>query len=308
MGAKSYTIGDLARLSGQSVRRIRFYSDRGLLPPSLRTAKNYRLYTAVDVAELDLIRALREAGVELDLIRRLLERKLSLADVLQTRLEILDAEIAARRRMAIVLRATLRLPDPAEDDLRRIWTMSKVSGNEMRTLIEGFYDRIASDASIDDTMRAQILASNVPQLPDDPGPGHLAAWDELAGMLADDEFVREMRQAMNAFWTDTLDPAAYQAASMEAYDASARAVAGGLSPDSDQAATIARHWLERSAAAMGRRPDRAFADWHMAQYQQLSGRIGRYRQLLAELRGQKASGEEQAAWTWLNQAIRATLS
>lgn len=42
----AYSIGELARLSGQSVRRIRFYSDKGLLPPMLRSASNYRLFVA----------------------------------------------------------------------------------------------------------------------------------------------------------------------------------------------------------------------------------------------------------------------
>lgn len=55
MGTKVYTIGELARLSGQSVRRIRYYSDKGLLPPSDRSAGNYRIYSEADVARLDLI-------------------------------------------------------------------------------------------------------------------------------------------------------------------------------------------------------------------------------------------------------------
>jgi DNA-binding transcriptional MerR regulator len=38
MNGKVYTIGELSGLSGVSVRRIRFYSDKGLLPPAARTA------------------------------------------------------------------------------------------------------------------------------------------------------------------------------------------------------------------------------------------------------------------------------
>ena len=65
-----HTIGELSRLSGVSVRRIRFYSDRGLLPPHERTAANYRVYAAADIARLDLIRALRASGLGLAAIRR----------------------------------------------------------------------------------------------------------------------------------------------------------------------------------------------------------------------------------------------
>jgi DNA-binding transcriptional MerR regulator len=106
MGVRSYTIGELARLSGQSVRRIRFYSDKGLLP-SLRTESNYRVYTDTDLAKLDLFLALREAGVSLDAIGKLLRHRLPLKEVLLTRLDTLEAEIATKRRAAIILRVTV---------------------------------------------------------------------------------------------------------------------------------------------------------------------------------------------------------
>jgi hypothetical protein len=68
MNDNHYTIGELARISSVTVRRIRFYSDEGLLPPLTRTSGNYRVYSDDDVARLQLIRALREAGVGLDAI------------------------------------------------------------------------------------------------------------------------------------------------------------------------------------------------------------------------------------------------
>ncbi len=39
MEGDGYRIGELARLSGLSVRTIRFYSDRGLVPPAKRTMR-----------------------------------------------------------------------------------------------------------------------------------------------------------------------------------------------------------------------------------------------------------------------------
>jgi hypothetical protein len=43
-GDTLYSIGDLARRTGLSVRTIRFYSDRGLLPPTSRSPAGYRRY------------------------------------------------------------------------------------------------------------------------------------------------------------------------------------------------------------------------------------------------------------------------
>lgn len=307
MGAKTYTIGDLARLSGQPVRRIRFYSDRGLLPPALRSASNYRVYTDADVAKLDLIHALREAGVGLDGIGRLMARKLSLHAVLRTRLEILEAEIAAKRRTAAILRATLRVPDPAESDLRRIWTMSTVSNQQMKALAEEFVDAIAAGTTLDGEWRRRVLAMSVPELPDDPTPEQLAAWDALAKLLADPTFLREVQDGTKAFWTDALDPAAYEIASRRTYDAAADAVARGVSPESLEAQAVARIWLEESARALGRSPDRSFLQWHFDQFEKNAGRLGHYRALLATLNKQSPIAADPTVWGWLNAALE-TLS
>ena len=307
MGVKAaYPIGELARLTGQSVRRIRFYSDKGLLPPMLRTATNYRLYTDTDIARLDLIQALRGAGVDLATIQRLLTRRLTLKDVLQTRLDVLEAEIASKRRAATVLRATLRLPNPADDDLRRIWTMSSLSNQQMKARIEAFIDDIATGSSLNDDWRQQVLDMSIPELPDDPTPEQLAAWDELATLLADPSFVREVQEGTTAFWTDALDPEAYQRVSIEAYNAAAKASCDGLSPDSAEAQTIARKWFEGSARAMGKTADRGVLDWHLSQYDAYAGRLGRYRDLLVILRGETSPmAADREVWGWLNDALKA---
>ncbi|MCJ2123586.1 MerR family transcriptional regulator [Methylobacterium sp. J-077] len=304
MGAKTYTIGDLARLSGQPVRRIRFYSDKGLLPPTLRSASNYRIYTDADIAKLDLIHALREAGVGLDTIGRLLARRLSLHDVLRTRLEILEAEIAAKHRVAAILRVTLRLPNPADDDLRRIWTMSNLSNQQMKALAEQFVDAIASGTALDGPWRRQVLALSVPELPENPTPVQIAAWDELSRLLADPSFVREVQEATKAFWTDALDPEVYQTASRRAYEQAADAAARDLSPQGPEAQAIARAWLADSARALGRTPDNAFRDWHIAQYERNAGRVGRYRELLGALGKDFPIAVDRTVWRWLNDALK----
>ena len=79
----SMPIGLLARRSGLPVKTIRFYSDEGLLPPSDRTEAGYRLYGETELARLELIRTLRDAGVDLPTIRAVLERDLSLGEALQ---------------------------------------------------------------------------------------------------------------------------------------------------------------------------------------------------------------------------------
>ena len=67
---ENISIGELSRRSGLPVKTIRYYSDVGVLPPAARTRSGYRRYGQADLVRLDLVRTLRELGVDLAAIRR----------------------------------------------------------------------------------------------------------------------------------------------------------------------------------------------------------------------------------------------
>ena len=66
------TIGEVSRRSGFSVKTLRFYERRGLLPPSGRSAGGFRLYAEADLGRLEFIREAKALGLALDQIRELL--------------------------------------------------------------------------------------------------------------------------------------------------------------------------------------------------------------------------------------------
>jgi DNA-binding transcriptional MerR regulator len=84
------TIGKLARYAGVSVKAVRVYHAKGLLPEPERDASGYRRYTAEHAVELIKIRTLAEAGVPLARIKDLGDVRDVLADV--------DRELTARIR------------------------------------------------------------------------------------------------------------------------------------------------------------------------------------------------------------------
>lgn len=65
--AKSYTIGDLAREFGVTLRTLRFYEDRGLLSP--RREGTARIYDQRDRARLSVILKGKQLGFTLTEIR-----------------------------------------------------------------------------------------------------------------------------------------------------------------------------------------------------------------------------------------------
>ena len=65
------TIGEAARRSGFTIKTLRFYDRRGLLPPAGRTAGGYRLYAEPDLHHLEFIRQAKALGLTLDAVHEL---------------------------------------------------------------------------------------------------------------------------------------------------------------------------------------------------------------------------------------------
>jgi DNA-binding transcriptional MerR regulator len=73
--AKTYTIGDLAREFGVTLRTLRFYEDKGLLSP--RREGTARIYDARDRSRLAVILKGKELGFTLTEIRAMVAEELS---------------------------------------------------------------------------------------------------------------------------------------------------------------------------------------------------------------------------------------
>lgn len=71
--AKTYTVRQLARLAGVSVRTLHHYDQIGLLKPQARSAARYRLYAEGDLLRLQQILFFKELQVPLGEIRQMLD-------------------------------------------------------------------------------------------------------------------------------------------------------------------------------------------------------------------------------------------
>ena len=89
------TIGQLAGYVGVSVKTVRVYHEKGLLPEPERDASGYRRYGANDVIDLIKIRTLAEAGVPLARVREL---RSASDEELQQALREIDDELTDRVR------------------------------------------------------------------------------------------------------------------------------------------------------------------------------------------------------------------
>jgi DNA-binding transcriptional MerR regulator len=110
--ASSISVGSVARLTGMTIRAIRFYEERGLVNPS-RDAKGLRRYDREMVDRLLDIGALRAAGLSLLEIAEVLDDAASgdrLAELLHNRQQLLARQLDAIQACVERIGAEVALP------------------------------------------------------------------------------------------------------------------------------------------------------------------------------------------------------
>lgn len=68
-----WKVGDLAKLTGLTVRTLRFYDQIGLFSPSGHTDSGHRLYNESDIRRLQQILSLKDLGLSLEEIQAVLK-------------------------------------------------------------------------------------------------------------------------------------------------------------------------------------------------------------------------------------------
>ncbi|MBE1593752.1 MerR family transcriptional regulator [Nonomuraea angiospora] len=306
-----YSIGDLARRTGLTVKTIRFYSDRGIVPPADRGPTGYRLYDVDAVARLELVRTLRDLGVDLPTIRRVVEREVSLPEVAAAHAEALAVQIRTLRlRRAVLTAVARRGSSPEEMDLMH--KLARLSEDERRRLVDDF---LAAAFDGLDTLPgfAGPMRSMTPELPDDPSPEQVEAWVELAGLAQDADFRAAVRrtaaryaaerdEAGHAGEPPRPDPAAL------ARDHARPALAAGLAPTAPEADPVVAAVVAAYARDRGLPDGPALRRRLLERLEEANDpRRERYLELLAVINGWAAPDPLTPALDWFTEALRARL-
>lgn len=121
MGDRRWSIGQLARASGVTVRTLHYYDQIGLVSPGERTVAGHRRYLEADVRRLYRVRALCGLGLSLEEVATVLRDGTddpgSLRDLLTAQLADLEIHADRIEQSANRIRALLAntmLPDPEQ--------------------------------------------------------------------------------------------------------------------------------------------------------------------------------------------------
>lgn len=304
-GDTLYSIGELARRTGLTVKTIRFYSDRGIVAPTDRSPAGYRLYSIDAVARLDLVRTLRELGLDLPTIRKVVDRELSLPEVASAHAEALAVQIRVLRlRRAVLTAVAERGATPEETELMH--RLAQLSEDERRRLIGDFLDAVFGGLHPAPAF-AGVMRSMTPELPDSPEAEQVQAWVELAEMSLDPGFravVRRMAedQAAERTRSDTVPRRDIFAA---VRDQAGPALTAGIDPASPQADPIVAEFTAHYAALLGRPDDVELRRQLATRLESVNDpRRERYLQLLAVVNGWPAPESLAPVFDWSVQALR----
>lgn len=197
------TIGELAAASGVPAKTIRYYADLGVLPEAARSPGGYRLFDREDLARLELVRALRALDFDLATIKGLLAEPRGMTQVVNLHLEAVEVQLRDLQRTRAVLRAAR---DAGADEgaayLRRLQVLATMSAAERTALVRDFFAGTAEGVPVDRDWLAELTEAGLPELPDEPTAAQLDAWLELAGLVTDETFRRNVRANAAGFWSE----------------------------------------------------------------------------------------------------------
>ena len=215
-----YTVGDLAKRSGLTVRALHHYEKLGLLTPSGRTEAGYRLYSDRDVQTLHRILAYQQMGLALKEIAPLLKPGAPpLIDLLKRQIEAAETELKRQQNLLAILRRVAKRAEQGgpelTDELLSLMAIRRsyerfFSEAELKQMIdvqaalgeEGLARVKAEWTALIPLMRAEMARGVDPR---SPAMGPLARrWIAMGKGFPDDEETRRKGREMFAQYPELL--------------------------------------------------------------------------------------------------------
>jgi DNA-binding transcriptional MerR regulator len=290
------TIGRLAHRTGLPVRTLRFWSDEGAVPPVARSASGYRLYDAGSVARVELVRTLRELGLGLDDVCRVLSGRTTVAEVANAHVAALDAQIRSLKVSRAVLSTVAKRGSTAEETAL-MNRLARLSAAERKQIIDEFKEEVFGGLDVEPRLRDRMRTFSI-ELPDDPTPEQVDAWIELAELVRDPGFRARLRT-----WMELNTPVPGQGRPPGSSIWWARQVAQtvaevrkrGVAPEGPEAAELLSELFgDADRAAVLRSLEAG-----------IEAGAERYRRLVARVRGQDSFPDATEELEWLARALRA---
>ncbi|MEV5969514.1 MerR family transcriptional regulator [Streptomyces sp. NPDC051921] len=294
--AGRWSIGELAERAGVTVKTVRFYSDRGLLPEAGRSGGGHRRYGPQALDRLRLIRSLRTLDLPVSDVGRILDEDDALEDVVARRLSEVSGRLTALRWREASLRL-LRDCAP-EQRAERLRLLGGVTLPPDTTALARFWRRTLP-VRLPAALAATVVDAAVPQPPADPTPAQVLVFARLHALVA-----AAAPPVVHLAGLEHRPGVLYEGLG-EAYDLAGPDLRAGRAPAHGEALD---RFVAAYADALGTRDTRAFrrrlAGLMVAGADPL---IGRYWHLAGELVTEHDGPTPGAVHGWLCAALKSDL-
>lgn len=105
-----WKVGELATLTGLTIRTLRYYDQINLFSPSQYTESGHRLYTKSDLSKLHQILALKQIGLSLDDIKSVITNKEKdfATNIIETQITRIKRDIQVQQNLLYELESALK--------------------------------------------------------------------------------------------------------------------------------------------------------------------------------------------------------
>ncbi|WP_327289690.1 MerR family transcriptional regulator [Streptomyces sp. NBC_01198] len=308
-----FSIGELAGHAGVTVKTVRFYSDRGLLPEAYRSAGGHRRYGPGALDRLRTIRSLRALGLGLPDIARVVREDEhahgpapdaiplggALEDAVAGRLRDVGSRLAALRWQETALRLLHGCgPQERAERLALLGAVCATATPPSTAAMARFWRRWLPPRMPARTV-ARVLDQAVPQPPDDPTPEQALAFARLHAFVSGDCSGSTGSGQPAAHRTDAGHrPAVLYEGLGEAYELAAPHLRAGRAPHAGEALDC----FVAAYAASQRLLDTAAFRRELGAVLAADPRIDHYWDLVARITG-PSRPSPGAAHTWLTTAL-----
>ncbi|MER8232760.1 MerR family transcriptional regulator [Streptomyces sp. NPDC094049] len=176
-----WSIGELAERAGATVKTVRHYSDRGLLPEAARSSGGHRRYGPEALDRLLLIRSLRALDLPVPEVGRALDGPEALEDAVSEQLREVGDRLAELRWREASLRLVRDAPEGRRSERLRL--LGAVSVPPDTTVLARFWRRVLP-VRLPGRVVSSVLDAVVPGAPAEPTPEQVLAFARLHALVS----------------------------------------------------------------------------------------------------------------------------
>ncbi|MFD6416856.1 MerR family transcriptional regulator [Streptomyces sp. NPDC060194] len=292
-----WSIGELAERAGVTVKTVRYYADRGLLPVAARSGGGHRRFGPDALDRLREIRSLRALDLPVPAVERALDAEDALGEALGAQLRQVQEELRGLRWREAALRLIHDSPmGERAERLRLVGAVGPVPGTDA---VARFWRRWLPPR-MPARLVSEILDQAVPGIPADPTPAQVLAFARLHALVASPCGPGDRDRGRPAAHRGPGRPAVLYAGLGEAYALAAAAMRRAPAPHAGEALDC---FVAAYAAAAGVRDTPDYRR-RLAATLAADPRIDRYWDLAADLWGPSVT-TPGAAHDWLLTALHA---